>query len=252
MQNDRNHTERRVAVLVDCDNTAPEVLEQALKVVAPYGRTVLRRAFGSQAALGQRWQEALVRLAFTPCLQYRYAAGKNTADIALALDALEALLDRRADTFCFVTSDSDFTTLCRKLRERDATVFIVGEAKTPAALRHACDRFFEWRPTPLPAPAVSKPKTPVPAAAPAPAKQQPRSVVAAVELLTAETAAGRVHLTGLGQHLKRSDPAFTAKVYGHASLLKMIEAYPELSAMQEDGAWYVGLKTRASRQTAEV
>lgn len=58
--------ESRVAVLVDCDNTAPDVLEHALRVVAQFGR------------------------------------------VALALDALEAMFDRRAETFCLATSDSDF------------------------------------------------------------------------------------------------------------------------------------------------
>lgn len=43
--------ETRVAVLVDCDNTSPEI-------------------------------QALVRLAFTPCLQFQYAAGKKITDIA--------------------------------------------------------------------------------------------------------------------------------------------------------------------------
>jgi hypothetical protein len=101
--------------------------------------------------LANKWQEALVKLAFTPCLQYQYAAGKNTSDIALALDAIEALFDRRADTFCLVTSDSDFAYLCRKLRERGATVHIVGEAKSPDALRNASDQFFEWvKPEPAP------------------------------------------------------------------------------------------------------
>ena len=87
-------TDSRVAVLVDCDNTSPEVLEHALKVVAQFGRVVLRRGYGNHATLANKWQEALVRLAFTPCLQYQYASGKNTADIALALDAIEALLIR--------------------------------------------------------------------------------------------------------------------------------------------------------------
>ena len=136
--------ESRVAVLVDCDNTSPEVLEHALRVVAQFGSVVLRRGYGNHATLANKWQEALVRLAFTPCLQYQYASGKNTSDIALALDALEALFDDRADTFCLVTSDSDFAYLCRKLRERGATVHIVGEAKTPDALRNASDQFFEW------------------------------------------------------------------------------------------------------------
>ena len=117
--------ESRVAVLVDCDNTTPEILEYALRVVAQFGRVVLRRGYGNHTTLANKWQEALVRLAFTPCLQYQYAAGKNTSDIALALDAIEALFDRRADTFCLVTSDSDFAYLCRKLRERGATVIMV-------------------------------------------------------------------------------------------------------------------------------
>lgn len=109
-------TETSVAVLVDCDNVPPEILEHALRMVAQFGRVVLRRGYGNQATLANKWQDALVRQAFTPCLQYQYAAGKNNADIALALDALEALFDERADTFCLVTSDSDFAYLCRKLR----------------------------------------------------------------------------------------------------------------------------------------
>ena len=37
--------ESRVAVLVDCDNTTPEILEFALRVVAQFGRVVLRRGY---------------------------------------------------------------------------------------------------------------------------------------------------------------------------------------------------------------
>lgn len=91
-------SEARVAVLVDCDNNSPEVLEFALRVVAQFGRMVLRRGYGNHATLANKWQEALVRLAFTPCLQYQYASGKNTSDIALALDAVGALFHHRADT----------------------------------------------------------------------------------------------------------------------------------------------------------
>ncbi len=159
------------AVLVDCDNTSPDILDYALRVVAQFGRVVLRRGYGNHATLSNKWQEALVRLAFTPCLQYQYAAGKNTSDIALALDALEALFDHRAETFCLVTSDSDFAYLCRKLRERGATVHIVGEAKSPDALRNASDQFFEWAPPVDPASPTAT--TTIKAGATARAKQRP-------------------------------------------------------------------------------
>ena len=247
-------TETRVAVLVDCDNVSPDILEHALRMVAQFGRVVLRRGYGNQGTLAHKWQEALVRLAFTPCLQYQYAAGKNTADIALALDALEALFDLRADTFCLVTSDSDFAYLCRKLRERGATVCIVGEPKTPDALRNASDQFFEWtRPEPpVEAAAEAVPKAvkiePVKAEAPKPEApkpaitRRPRFVVEAVSLLASDTSEGKVGLGVLGQYLKRTDPAFSPQTYGHSGLLNMLKSYDLLTPRQEEGGhWSVSL-----------
>jgi uncharacterized protein (TIGR00288 family) len=256
--------EARVAVLVDCDNTTPEILEFALRVVAQFGRVVLRRGYGNHATLANKWQQALVQQAFTPCLQYQYAAGKNTSDIALALDALEAMFDRRADKFCLVTSDSDFAYLCRKLRERSATVYIVGEAKSPAALRNASDQFFEWvtpsisdsasatadkasirqadMPGDVPKPDLTKPAP----------KRRPKFVIEAVALLAADTSEGRVGLGALGQYLKRTDPAFSPKTYGHSGLLDMVQTYSILLLNKVDGGYWVSLKHREAAASVET
>ncbi len=259
--------ESRVAVLVDCDHTSPEVLEHALRVVAQFGRVVLRRGYGNHATLANKWQEALVRLAFTPCLQYQYAPGKNTSDIALALDAMEALFDARADTFCLVTSDSDFTYLCRKLRERGATVNIVGEAKSPDALRNASDQFFQWvkpasapEPAPGPAPAGAapaqkpsdaKPAAPKTEAAKPAVKRRPLMALDAVKLMAADTAEGKVYLGPLGQYLKRTDPAFSPQTYGHSGLLDMLRTYDLLAVYQEAGNyWTVRLAPQAEAASA--
>lgn len=115
MSSSPHRNDARVAVLVDCENSQPDILDYALKMAAQFGRVVLRRGYGNHTALiGKNWQDALIHQAFTPCLQYQYVSGKNTADIALALDALEAMFDHRADRFCLVSSDSDFAYLCRK------------------------------------------------------------------------------------------------------------------------------------------
>ena len=243
--------ETRVAVLVDCDNVTPEILEYALRVIAQFGRVVLRRGYGNHGTLAHKWQDALVRLAFTPCLQYQYAAGKNTADIALALDAMEAMFDHRADTFCLVTSDSDFAYLCRKLRERGATVCIVGEAKTPDALRNASDQFFEWMKPEVPEPPPDAPEKAIvkaamvkPEATKPAAKRRPRFLVDAVSLLASDTSEGKVGLGALGQYLKRTDPAFSPKLYGHSGLLDMVRTYDLLLLQQEaEGLWSVSLAT---------
>lgn len=251
--------ETRVAVLVDCDNVTPEILEYALRVIAQFGRVVLRRGYGNHTTLANKWQEALVRLAFTPCLQYQYASGKNTADIALALDVLEAMFDNRADTFCLVTSDSDFAYLCRKLRERGATVCIVGEAKTPDALRNASDQFFEWiqpeAPPELAADPLEKAQAkciamksePAKLELPKPAiKRRPRFIVDAVTLLASDTSEGKIGMGLLGQYLKRTNPAFSPKLYGHSGLLDMVKTYDLLRSEQEVGGhWSVSLTPKS-------
>lgn len=251
----------RVAVLVDCDNVSPDILDYALLVAAQFGRVVLRRGYGNSSTLASRWQDALVRQAFTPHLQFQYASGKNTADIALALDALEALFDERAQTFCLVTSDSDFAYLCRKLRERGSTVCIVGESKAPEALRNASDQFFEWvrdspresasgdpgNGTTANAELISRaevikadPTKPIP-------RRRPRFVVNAVELLAGATPDGKVTLSGLGLYLRRTDPAFSPQIYGHSGLLSMLKGYDLLRLKQEEGGhWSVSPKQNIS------
>lgn len=225
----------RVAVLVDCDNTSPEILEYALRVVAQFGRVVVRRGYGNHATLANKWQEALVRLAFTPCLQYQYAAGKNTSDIALALDALEDLFDHRADTYCLVTSDSDFAYLCRKLRERGATVCIVGEEKTPDALRNASDQFFEYQ-----KPEVENAKVGVEKKS----KKKPKALIAAVSLMAAESEEGWVGLGALGRYMRRTDPGFSPQKNGYGGLLEMVKTYPDLATRQDGGGHWVQIKEK--------
>ena len=234
-------SDTKVAVLVDCESADPDILDYALRVAAQFGRVVLRRGFGSHTSLANKWQTVLVQQAFTPCLQYAYAAGKNTSDIALAMDAIEALFDQRATTFCLVTSDSDFAGLCRKLRERGATVHVIGEAKTPEALRNASDQFFQWVP---PEPSMQSQVAPQTAKTPAPAKPKlrPKSVVAAVKLLAVESPDGRIHVGSLGSYLRRTDPSFSPQTYGHTGLVNMLKTYDLLELRQEPGGhWIVSL-----------
>jgi uncharacterized protein (TIGR00288 family) len=231
----------KVAVLVDCDNIDPAVLAYALRVAAQFGRVVVRRGYGNHATLSHKWQTALVENAFIPCLQFQYASGKNTADIALALDALELKFDDWADTFCLVTSDSDFSYLCRKLRERDATVCIVGEPKTPKALRNASDQFCEWV-AEVAAPAldpVAKAKeAAIAITAKAASKSRPKRVIQAVEMLSGDTPEGKVHVATLGQYLKRTDPGFSPSAHGHSGLLEMLKTYDLLKLNKEPGGHY--------------
>lgn len=78
-------TETRVAVLVDCDNVSPEILEHALRMVAQFGRVVLRRGFPATRLPGQQMARRLGTPVYAvPAVPV--CGWQNTADIALALD----------------------------------------------------------------------------------------------------------------------------------------------------------------------
>lgn len=249
----------RVAVLIDCDNVDPAIVEPAIRKAAAMGRLVFKRGYGTPETLHRKWKDVLVNHAFTPCLQYPYVSGKNTSDIALSLDALEALLDQRADVFVLVTSDSDFAYLCRKLSERGAVVFVVGDVKSPSALRKAAQEFFEWRapqtvkqaaepappPTAGPPRVLPPPKLATPIATPkvaATGKKTPALLREAVRHLAATTKGGKVDGNALMRYLKKTHPGFTPKTYGHGGLMKMVRSDAGLRyAAGASGVWTVSL-----------
>jgi hypothetical protein len=153
------------------------------------------------------------------------------------------LLDGRANQFVIVTSDSDFVGLCRKLQERGAGVHVVGEVKTPTALRYACDRFHEAASVVVQV--VEPPRVAAVAIDDkviAPVRRRPRFVVEAVRLLADSASDGRVDLGALGNHLRQVRPGFSHTANGYKSLRIMLDAYDLLCVHQSDlGHCRVGL-----------
>ena len=87
------------------------------------------------------WNASIREFAIVPCHQASTARGKNAADIALAVDAMDLLYRDRLDGIALMSSDSDFTRLAQRLREGGLAVYGFGESKTPGAFRAACHRF---------------------------------------------------------------------------------------------------------------
>lgn len=113
-------------------------------------------------------------------------------------------------------------------------VRIVGDEKTPTALRKASDSFFEFKIAEIVKPPAAVPvKAIVPAPSIAVPKKSPLLVVEAVKAMSIASVDGKVNLSGLGQYLKGVDGNFSPKRYGHASLHKLIAAYPQLALTKD-------------------
>lgn len=134
---------KKLAVLIDADNTQPSIAAPLLDEIAKYGVANVKRIYGDWTTENLRgWKKVLVDLAIQPIQQFSYTTGKNATDSRMIIDAMDLLYSDRFDGFCLVSSDSDFTGLASRLREAGLTVYGFGERKTPPALVSACDKFI--------------------------------------------------------------------------------------------------------------
>lgn len=56
----------------------------------------------------------------------------------------------------------------------------------------------------------------------------PEVLAYALQVVAESTGDGKVGLGALGQYMKRTNPSFAPKVYGHSTLSDMVRCYPEL------------------------
>src|SRR6218665_348952 len=179
----------RVMLLVDFDNVSTDVIEQAFEIARQdYGAVHVRRAYCT-AEHAQQHAGFMKRLGLRPMVNL--AVGKNSTDIALAVDAMDLVIAERPTVGVIVSSASDYTPLVGRLREKGAWVRGFGQhGKTGDGVPGAYDQFSDLvhrearraaakaappparrtrAAAPAPVPAPKPVAAPVPVAVPAPA-----------------------------------------------------------------------------------
>ncbi len=230
--------QRRLALLIDGDNAQAALLGQMLAETSKYGVVTIRRVYGDWTTPEMKsWKQALHVYALQPVQQFRYTVGKNATDSAMIIDAMDVLDTAGVDGFWLVSSDSDYTRLATRIREKNLFVMGIGRQTTPRAFVNACDVFVytenlqaeeaavaaappDTSPTPVAAvtTAVNSPE-----AKDVPLKQLFRT---AFELSVQEN--GWATLSTMGNKLRQLDPGFDPRTYGHRQLLLLLQAHPEL------------------------
>lgn len=133
---------KKVAFLVDFDNVATDVIEQALQMAfKDYEAVHIRRAY-CNAEQAQNHQGFLKRLGLRAIVNL--AIGKNSTDIAMAVDAMDLAITEKPDVIVLVSSDSDFAPLVLRLREKGAWLRGFGQhGKTGEGVIQIYDQFNE-------------------------------------------------------------------------------------------------------------
>jgi uncharacterized LabA/DUF88 family protein len=134
---------KKLAVLIDAENTQLSALEAIMTELAKYGYIIVKRAYGDWVSPAlKNWKDPLNELAIQPVQQFSYTQGKNSSDAAMIIDAMDLLYSDKFNAFALISSDSDFTKLATRLKESQIYVYGVGKKQTPVAFRNACDDFL--------------------------------------------------------------------------------------------------------------
>ena len=222
---------RRVAMLIDGDNAQPseKIIKRVLSVAQKRGDVTVRRVYGNWSSPNMSgWSEIMRSLAMRPVHQIATASGKNAADIALAIDAMDLMLGGMVNGFCIVSSDSDYTALAIKIREQGMFAIGAGRKNTPKSFVNACDEFVVTDDAPKKTANAPKPK-PQPSPAPKPQPNRPewaRTIAKAID--ANKKADGWANLGEVAAYLNKLTPPFKWKDYGHAKLSKLVKSCPEL------------------------
>lgn len=210
-----------LAVLIDADNTSARYAKAIFEEIVKLGEASVRRIYGDFS--GNRlagWDGAVKSLAILQHQQRNNTTGKNAADLALVIDAMDLMHKGKLDGFCLVSSDSDFTRLAQRLREDGLQVYGFGERKTPEAFRNACHRFIyvenlmEGAPEKEDADSGSSPHI----------KESPKNAVNIIAKALEETDDdGWTNLSAVGSRILGAAPDFDPRTYGCLNLSTLVK-----------------------------
>ena len=112
------HQTKKLAVLIDADNSSVNSISPILEEIAKYGIASVKRVYGDWSKdVLNKWRDILLPNAITPVQQFAYTVGKDATDMGLIIDAMDLLYSGALDGFCIISSDSDFTPLASRIRE---------------------------------------------------------------------------------------------------------------------------------------
>lgn len=157
-----------IAVFIDADNIQSHNVKKIMDVLSSKGNVMIRRVYANWAKSDEYltgWSSAIAEHGFKAIQQFDHVQGKNASDMAMIVDVMDFLYTKDVDIFCLVSSDSDFTPLCLRLREMGKFIIGMGNKNTSKSLINACHDFHylnfnQLKSSEPPSPAPSEPPKP--------------------------------------------------------------------------------------------
>ena len=230
---DTSFGNRRIAMLIDGENAQSSLIDKMVAETGKYGLVTVRRIYGDWTTPQMNsWKEILNDHAIQPIQQFRYTIGKSSTDSALIIDAMDILYEGTVHGFCLVSSDSDYTRLATRIREKGLFVMGIGRKNTPPAFVKACEVFvYTENLSPEKETFKSMPRQKDTSKGNAVADPLPL-LRNAFDMAAQED--GWAFLGTLGGRLRQLDPGFDSRTYGYNQLSQLVRAQKDTFEIKEN------------------
>ena len=217
--------DKNLALFIDFDNIALGLKGSAKKFrirlvlerLLEKGKIIIKKAYADWSHYPEYKNELHAAGIEMIEIPKRHLSGKNSADIRLAVDAMDLCWSKEhLDTFVILSGDSDFSPLVAKLRENNKSVIAIGVRESSSALLiENCDEFIFYED-------LSAESTPALGTPPTGKAQAFGFLVSTVQALIREN---KEVLYGsmVKDTLKRKHPSFTESSYGYSSFSELLE-----------------------------
>ena len=224
---------KRIAMLIDGENAQSSLIDKMVAETGKYGLVTVRRIYGDWTTPQMKsWKDVLNTHAIQPIQQFRYTIGKNSSDASLIIDAMDILYEGTVHGFCLVSSDSDYTRLATRIREKGLFVMGIGRKNTPPAFVKACE-VFVYTENLLPEKKIIKVIPHQQEAVAGNITNDPLPLLKnAFDM--AEQEDGWAFLGTLGGRLRQLDPGFDSRTYGYNQLSQLVKAQKDTFEIKEN------------------
>ncbi len=221
--------EQKIALFCDLENIALGVRDSdikkfdinlVLKRLVEKGKIIVKKAYADwerYSDFKRECHEAGIELIDIP--QRRYS-GKNSADIKMAVDAMEmSYTKEHLDTFVVMSGDSDFTPLVTKLKENNKVVIGIGVKNSSSNLLiDNCDEFIFYED-------VWRDSRKAPELAAGVSKKNAEAFTLMVDSIKALQRENKDILWGslVKQTMQRKQPSFNESYYGYSTFSELLE-----------------------------
>lgn len=245
-------TDKKIVVLIDAENTSAKYADGIMEYLKKQGVIISARIYGdfinNEGLKG--WNNKAIEYEMEQKQQLTTRAGKNASDIALVIDAMDLLYQKKIDIFCIVTSDGDYTGLVKRIREDGIEVIGIGKEDASKRLEKVCDSYLDLGELVKQEKAQKKQKKEEKTDTKASSKVESEKKytkeplknikMALNELVQQDENAGKhAELGGIKSRIQMRYPGFNEKDYGYKTIRELIDKETKFQVYQEGKHTYV-------------